>query len=65
MIEHLTYNKVLAIDSYSQFIECPASIPNASVAIKIQDDTMDPILEKDTYAFLELNVPLKKKVNIF
>ena len=59
MIEHLTYNKVLAIDSYSQFIECPASIPNASVAIKIQDDTMEPILEKGTYVFLELNVPLK------
>ena len=61
MIDHLTYNKVLAIDSYSQFIECPASIPNASVAIKIQDDTMDPILEKGTYAFLELNVPLRNR----
>ena len=61
MIDHLTYNKVLAIDSYSQFIECPASIPNASVAIKIQDDIMDPILEKGTYAFLELNVPLKNR----
>ena len=59
MIDHLTYNKVLAVDSYSQFIECPANIPNASIAIKIQDDTMDPILEKGTYAFLELNVPLK------
>ena len=59
MINHLSYNKVLAIDSYSQFIDCPASIPNASVAIKIQDDSMDPILEKGSYAFLELNVPLK------
>ena len=61
MIKHLSYNKVLAIDSYSNFIECPAEIPYASVAIKIQDDSMEPKLPKDSYAFLELNVPLKNK----
>ena len=61
MVNHLSYNKVLAIDSYSNFIECPADIPYASVAIKIQDDTMEPKFPKDSYAFLELNVPLANK----
>lgn len=61
MINHLSYNKVLAIDSFSQFIECPANIPDASVAVKIQDDVMEPLLKKDSYAFMELNVPLANK----
>lgn len=61
MLDHLTYHQVLAIDSYSHFIECPANASNASVAIKIQDDVMEPCLLKDSYAFLELNVPLKTK----
>lgn len=61
MLKHLSYNKVLAVDSYSNFIECPADIPYASVAIKIQDDVMEPFLSKDSYAFLELNVPLKNR----
>lgn len=61
MVNHLTFNKVLAIDSYSNFIECPSNVSNASVALKIQDDTMEPYFLKGDYAFLELNVPLKNK----
>lgn len=61
MLNHLTYSKILAVDSYSNFIDCPSNIPNASIAIKILDDTMEPYLEKNSYAFLELNVPLSNK----
>jgi len=61
MINHLSFNKVLAIDSYSNFIDCPKDISTASVAIKINDDVMEPKLQKNTYAFLELNVPLNNK----
>lgn len=61
MVNHLTFNKVLAIDSYSNFIDCPPSASNASVALKIQDDVMEPYFSKGDYAFLELNVPLKSK----
>ena len=61
MINHLSYNKVLAVDSYSNFIDCPATASNASIALKINDDTMEPILLKNTYAFLEINVPLRNK----
>ncbi len=61
MIEHLSYNKVLAIDSYSNFIDCPSNVPNTSVALKIEDDSMQPYFEKGAYGFLELNVPLRNK----
>lgn len=61
MIDHLSYHKVLAIDSYSNFIECPSTASNASVALKIQDDAMEPNFKKGSYAFLELNVPLNNK----
>ena len=59
MINHLSFNKVLAIDSYSNFLYCHSSASNASIALKIQDDVMDPTFKIGTYAFLELNVPLK------
>lgn len=58
MTEHLSYNEILAVDSFSDFIECPANIPNASIAIKIQNNVMEPHFLKGSYAFLELNVPL-------
>lgn len=61
MLNHLSYNKILAVDSYSNFIDCPANVPNASIAIKVLDDSMQPYLEKNTYAYLELNVPLNNK----
>ena len=61
MVNHLSFNKVLAIDSYSNFIDCPSTASNASIALKIQDDVMEPSLQKGTYGFLELNVPLKNK----
>lgn len=61
MVNHLSFNKVLAIDSYSNFIDCPSTASNASIALKIQDDVMEPSLPKGSYGFLELNVPLKNK----
>ena len=61
MINHLSCDKVLAVDSYSGFIDCPANMSNASIAIKIYDNSMEPTLKKDSYAFVELNVPLNNK----
>lgn len=61
MINHLSFNKVLAIDNYSNFINCPSNASNASIALKINDDVMEPFFIKDDYAFLEINVPLKNK----
>lgn len=58
MADHLSYNEVLLVDSFSDFIECPANVPNASIAFKIQNNVMEPHFLKGSYAFLELNVPL-------
>ncbi len=58
---HISYNKVLAFDSINSFMECPASFPNASLAIKITDDAMEPKLPKGSYVFVELNAPLNNR----
>lgn len=36
VVEHISYNKILAIDSVSGFIECPPSVPSSSVALKMR-----------------------------
>lgn len=58
---HIAYNKVLAVDSFDGFINCPSNVPNSSIALKIHDDTMEPYLPKNTYGFLEFNIPLNNK----
>lgn len=60
-IEHISYNKVLAVDSIKDFIECPFSITDASLAFKMSDDSMEPTIEKGSYVFLEFNSPLDSK----
>ena len=61
MPEHISYNKIPAFSSLDSFIECPIDFPNAAFALKITDDAMAPRLEKDAYAFVELNSPLDNK----
>ena len=58
---HISYNQVLAVDSVHSFMECPANLPSASIAIKIPDNSMEPKLPKDVYAFVELNSPLNNR----
>lgn len=58
MPKHISYNKVLAVDSVNSFIECPIDFPNASIAVKITSKDMQPLLEENSYAFIEFNTPL-------
>ena len=58
LLDHVSYNKVIAVDSIDNFIECPYTVTNASMAFKILDDSMEPKLKEGSYAFLELNAPL-------
>ena len=63
---HISYNKILAVDSIHSFMECPATLPSAALAIKIPDDAMEPKLSKDDYAFVELNSPLNnREIGVF
>lgn len=61
MLDHISYNKVVAVNSIDDFIECPPDIPRASMAFKITDNSMEPKLQQGSYAFLELNAPLNNR----
>lgn len=66
IVEHIAYNKVLAIDKLDSFIDCPSSSPSASLAIKVTDDSMSSSFKKGQYIFIELNSPLNNKdIGIF
>ena len=58
IVNHIAYNKVLAIDKLGDFIDCPPNFSGASVAIKINDDSMYPTFDINSYIFVEFNSPL-------
>ena len=66
LAEHISYNKVLAVDNLNSFVDCPSSAPSASLAIKVPDDSMEGTLKKGDYIFIEFNYPLNNKdIGIF
>lgn len=60
-VEHIAYDRVLAVDKLDNFIPCPASIPSASIAIKMPDESMKPTYKRSEYIFMEFNSPLDNK----
>jgi len=60
-VEHISYNKILAVDNLNSFIDCPSSLPSASLAIKVFDEAMEPKYRKGEYVFIEYNSPLNNK----
>lgn len=61
VLNHLSYNKIIAVNSIDGFVDCSSKETCASIALKVNDDVMEPTLKKDSYAFVELNVPLDNK----
>ena len=61
LIEHTSYNKLLAVDNVSGFIDCPPELPSSSIALKVKDDSMAPTITKNSYVFVEYNTPLNNK----
>jgi len=61
VVNHISYSKLLAVDSVSGFIDCPPDVPSSAIALKINDDSMEPTFEKDSYVFVEFNTPLNSK----
>ncbi len=65
-INNIAYDKVLSVSNINGFIDCPSSMASASLAIKIEDNSMEPSLKKGSYAFLEFNSLLNnKEVGLF
>ena len=61
VVKHISYNKLLAVDSINGFIDCPSNVPSSAIALKITDDSMEPSFKKDSYVFVEFNTPLNSK----
>lgn len=60
-VSHISYNKLLAVDSVSGFVDCPSTVPSSAIALRVNDTSMEPTFEKDSYAFVEFNTPLNSK----
>lgn len=61
LTHHIEYNKIIAINSIDNFINCPKEATEASLAFKIHDDVNEPKIKKNSYAFLELNKALSNR----
>ncbi len=61
VMRHFSYNKVLAFDKMTDFIECPPGVSTASVAFKMPDSSMEPKIKKGANIFIEFNTPLNSR----
>lgn len=61
VVSHISYDKLLAVDSVSGFIDCPSNVPSSAIALRINDDSMAPTFEKGSYVYVEFNTPLNSK----
>lgn len=57
-VSHVAYDKVLAINDINSFIDCPSTMPGASLAVKVNDTSLEPKYSKGDFVFVEFNVPL-------
>ena len=58
---HIPYDKIPTFDALGTLIDCPPTIPGASIAVKINDTSMEPKLKQNTYAYIEFNNPLDNR----
>ena len=61
VVKHISYDKILAVDNINSFIDYPANMPSAALAIKVPDDAISKHFPKDSYVFIEFNSPLNTK----
>ena len=57
-VDNIAYDKVLAVDNINSFITCPPTMPSASLAVKVNDTSLEPKYSKGDYVFVEFNSPL-------
>ena len=59
--KHISYNKILAVDSINSFVDCPPTVPSASIALKVPDDSIAKLYKEGEYVYIEYNSPLDNK----
>lgn len=57
----ICYDKIWAVNKIDSLIQCPTAMSSASLAIRVPDDSMEPLLTSGSYAFVEFNTPLNSK----
>ena len=62
----ISYSSIPLVNNINSMINCPASIPNASFAFIMQDDSMKNSAPKGSCLFVELNaIPDNKELGLF
>lgn len=61
IVNHIAYTSIPALNTVDDLIICPPKFGNASIALKINDKSMEPTLLKGAYAYVEFNTPLNNK----
>ena len=65
LINSIAYDTVPLISNIDAMVQCPASIPNASFAITMKDDTMKASIPKGTTVFVEYGaMPLHREFGL-
>ena len=60
-LKYISYNKVPVFSNLNDYVICPSKYTNASFAIKVPDNSMEPILNKDSIVFVEIAGLLENK----
>lgn len=60
-INHISYNQIPAVSKIDTYINCPSEYSNASFAYKIPDNSMEPVLKENEYAFIEIDGLISNK----
>ena len=66
LIEAVPYDTVPLISNVEDMIICPSSVPNASLAFVMKDDSMKSSVPKGSLVFVEFNsIPLHRELGLF
>lgn len=66
LVDSIPYNTVPLVSNIMDMVICPSSIPNASIAFVMNDDSMKSSLPKGSVAFVEFNtIPLHRELGLF
>lgn len=66
LIASVPYDTVPLVSNIEDMILCPASIPDASIAFIMKDDSMKSSVPKGSTVFVEFNaIPLHREIGLF
>lgn len=66
LVKSIPYDAVPFVNNIEDMVLCPSSIPNASIAFRMEDDSMKSSVPKGSTVFLELNsIPDHKELGLF